>query len=89
MMPVNERLEKLTVETGLVVGLIGAIIGLSLIVAVVVLWWQADFGRLAYPFTMRLVVPGVTLVAFGFQTAMAALMAGVLKMHRRDNPGND
>ncbi len=32
---------------------------------------------------MRLVVPGVTLVAIGFQTAMAALMAGVLKMQRQ------
>ncbi|MGB7328117.1 MAG: glycosyltransferase family 2 protein [Rubripirellula sp.] len=83
MMPPHDRLERLTVERGLVFGLIAAAIGVVLIGAVIVQWYRVDFGRLDYPQTMRLVVPGVTLVAIGFQTAMAALMAGVLKMHRR------
>ncbi|WP_146459512.1 glycosyltransferase family 2 protein [Rubripirellula tenax] len=84
MMPPHDRLEKLTVERGLIFGLIAAAVGAVLIGAVIVQWYRADFGRLDYPQTMRLVVPGVTLVAIGFQTAMAALMAGVLKMHRRN-----
>ncbi|TWU57450.1 Undecaprenyl-phosphate 4-deoxy-4-formamido-L-arabinose transferase [Rubripirellula reticaptiva] len=84
MMPPHDRLEKLTVERGLVFGLVAAAIGVVLIAAVIVQWYRVDFGRLDYPQTMRLVVPGVTLVAIGFQTAMAALMAGVLKMHRRN-----
>ncbi len=83
MMPPEERLEKITVERGLVFGLTAGCLGILLIAAVVFQWWQKDFGRLDYPVTMRLVVPGVTLVALGFQTIMAALMAGVLKMHRR------
>ena len=82
MMPADDRLEQITVERGLVLGLIAAVVGVGLILAVTVQWWQQDFGRLDYPYTMRLVVPGVTLIAFGFQTAMAALMAGVLKMMR-------
>lgn len=84
MMPPHERLERLTVERGLVFGLVMSAIGACLIGAVIVQWWRVDFGRLDYPYTMRLVVPGVTFVAIGFQTAMAALMAGVLKMHRHD-----
>jgi len=87
MMPVHRPLERITVEHGLGIGSLLAVIGTVLIVVVVYLWWQADFGALDYPFTMRLVVPGVTLVALGFLTVMAALMAGVLKMHqvqRRD-----
>jgi hypothetical protein len=87
MMPPEERLEKITVEHGLVFGLTAAGLGLVLIAAVIFQWWRKDFGRLDYPVTMRLVVPGVTLVALGFQTAMAALMAGVLKMHRRGRSG--
>lgn len=83
MMPKQPRLERLTVETGLVVGLIAAIAGASLILIVIGMWWKQNFGALDYPFTMRLVVPGVTLVAMGFQTSMVALMAGVLKMHRQ------
>ncbi|MEM8667593.1 MAG: glycosyltransferase [Planctomycetota bacterium] len=84
MMPPSARLERVTVERGLVFGLIMSVIGIALILVVVTRWWQLDFGRLNYPFTMRFVVPGVTFVAIGFQTAMAALMAGVLKMHKRD-----
>ena len=84
MIPPHEKLEKLTVERGLIFGLVMTVIGTALIAAVIVQWWRVDFGGLDYPFTMRLVVPGVTFVAIGFQTAMAALMAGVLKMHRRE-----
>jgi hypothetical protein len=86
MMPPHAQLEKLTVERGLVFGLAMTAIGVALIAVVIVQWWRVNFGPLDYPFTMRFVVPGVTFVAIGFQTAMAALMAGVLKMHRRD-PG--
>lgn len=83
MMPPHERLEEVTVERGLTFGLIAGVAGVGLIGSVVVRWWQAGFGELDYPVTMRYVVPGVTLVAIGFQTGMAALMGGVLKMQRR------
>lgn len=83
LMPHDSNLERVTVERGLLFGLVGILLGLSLICIVVYRWWQVDFGRLDYPFTMRLVVPGVTFAALGFQTIMAALMAAVLQMHRR------
>ncbi|MFK8113024.1 MAG: glycosyltransferase family 2 protein [Rubripirellula sp.] len=85
MMPPHQQLEKLTVEKGLAFGIGLTVIGVALVGTVIVKWWQLDFGPLHYPYTMRLVVPGVTFVAIGFQTAMAALMAGVLKMHRGTN----
>lgn len=83
MMPADERLETLTVERGIVFGSVAAIVGVALIAFVIFQWWQVEFKELDYPFTMRFVVPGVTLVAIGFQTVMAALMAGVLKMQPR------
>ncbi|MEO1524947.1 MAG: glycosyltransferase family 2 protein [Planctomycetota bacterium] len=82
MMPPHEKLEVLTVERGLVFGTIVSVIGFSFITAISFRWWQNDFGPLEYPQTMRWVVPGVTMVAIGFQTAMASLMGGVLKMQR-------
>ena len=82
MMPVNERLEKITVEKGLTFGLVAVAIGVAMICMIVFQWWQKDFGELKYAVTMRWVIPGVTFVALGFQTAMASLMAGVLKMQR-------
>ena len=80
MMPGNDQIERLTVEHGLVTGMISSMIGGLLIARVIFRWWQVDFGPLDYPNTMRWVVPGVTLIALGFQTKLAALMAGVLKM---------
>ncbi|MEL6105619.1 MAG: glycosyltransferase family 2 protein [Planctomycetota bacterium] len=82
MMPPHEKLEIVTVERGLVFGTVVAIIGLVFIGSIGLRWWQNDFGELNYPQTMRWVVPGVTMVAIGFQTAMASLMGGVLKMQR-------
>lgn len=82
MMPPHEKLEIVTVERGLVFGTIIATLGLCFIAAIGLRWWQNDFGALDYPQTMRWVVPGVTMVAIGFQTAMASLMGGVLKMQR-------
>lgn len=86
MMPPHPRLETFTVEQGLVFGIALLAIGLLLIGVVIFQWWQIRFGALDYPSTMRWVVPGVTLAALGFQTMMAALMAGVLKMHSRRIP---
>jgi hypothetical protein len=85
MMPALPKLEKITVEHGIGFGLIMSMVGVTLITTVIFTWWQSDFGKLDYPQTMRLVVPGVTLVAVGFQTAMASLMAGVLRMQRRNH----
>ncbi len=82
MLPLVPRLERVTVEEGLTLGIVAALVGLVLIMVVVVQWWAGGFGRLNYPETMRWVVPGVSLVAAGFQTMMASMLAGVLKMHR-------
>lgn len=82
MMPPHEKLEHVTVERGLVFGILAGIAGVAMIGVIVWRWWQQGFGPLDYPQTMRWVVPGVTLVAIGFQTAMASLMSGVLMMQR-------
>ncbi|OYP30386.1 glycosyltransferase family 2 protein [Rhodopirellula sp. MGV] len=82
MMPPHEKLEHVTVERGLMFGIISGLVGVSMVGAIVYQWWQSGFGTLEYPQTMRWVVPGVTLIAIGFQTAMGSLMAGVLMMQR-------
>ena len=82
MIPRDRKLETFTVERGLLFGLAVAVVGMVLIGIVVLQWWRLDFGRLDYPRTMRLVVPGVSAVAIGFQTMMASLLAAVLQMHR-------
>jgi hypothetical protein len=81
MMPPNPSLENLSVEKLIGLGTIFVMVGAAMISGIALNWWSSNFGRLNYPETMRWVIPGVTLAAIGFQTMMAALMVGALKMH--------
>ncbi|MEC8473401.1 MAG: glycosyltransferase [Planctomycetota bacterium] len=83
MMPPNPNLENLSVEKVLGFGLGFALIGIGLIATVAGQWWAAGLGSLDYPQTMRWVIPGFTSTAIGFQTMMAALMIGLLKLNPR------
>ena len=81
MMPPNPSLESLSVEKVLGFGLGFALIGIGLIATVAGQWWASGLGSLNYPQTMRWVIPGFTSTAIGFQTMMAALMIGLLKLN--------
>ena len=81
MMPPNPSLESLSVEKVLGFGLGFALLGVSLIATVAGQWWASGLGSLNYPQTMRWVIPGFTSTAIGFQTMMAALMIGLLKLN--------
>ena len=45
-------------------------------------WRMTGFGDLDYGRTMRLVMPGATLTALGFQTLIASFLASLLAMRR-------
>jgi hypothetical protein len=46
-------------------------------------WRLVSFGNLEYARTMRLVVPGVTLTALGFQTVLSSFFISILGMRRK------
>jgi hypothetical protein len=87
LLPRDQRLEGfyrlLNLERGLLIGGGTLISGLILLLASVGIWVQRDFGRLNYAETMRWVIPGVTLTAFGFQTILASFFLNILQMKRR------
>jgi glycosyltransferase involved in cell wall biosynthesis len=70
-------------EWALLVGLILVAGGLGLSLYAVAQWNDAGFGTLNYPDTLRIVIPGATLIACGMQTAFSALFLGVLGLRRR------
>ena len=45
-------------------------------------WSAVNFGALDYSYTMRLVIPGVTLAAIGFQTVLSSFFMSVLAIKR-------
>jgi len=86
LMPPDPRLERLartiSLERGLLIGATATIVGLALMLIAVNKWRVQDFGDLDYSATMRLVVPGVTLLVLGFQTVLSSFFVSVLAMRR-------
>jgi glycosyltransferase involved in cell wall biosynthesis len=72
-----------TLERGLIIASGALLTGLVLLSAAVNQWRLVDFGPLDYAKTMRLVVPGVTLAALGFQTILSSFFVSILGMRRR------
>ena len=86
LLPPDPRLERLRaggfLEKGLVAGGVAVLAGLILLALAVNKWRTAGFGELDYASTMRLVVPGVTATALGFQTVLSSFFIGVLSLRR-------
>jgi hypothetical protein len=72
-----------TLEKGLVLGSAAAFIGTGLIAFAFALWQRNSFGSLDYAQTMRLVIPGVTLIALGIQSILGSFMISIMSIHRR------
>ncbi len=70
-------------EWALLVGLLLITAGLGLSLYALVTWNDASFGQLDYPDTLRIVIPGTTLIACGMQTVLSALFLSVLGLRRR------
>jgi len=87
LMPLTPRMTQwfkwFTLERGLVVGALMLLSGLGLLIMAIAIWWDAKFGNLDYAKTMRVVVPGATLTALGFETILASFFMSVLGLRRR------
>jgi glycosyltransferase involved in cell wall biosynthesis len=87
LMPPDPRLNAfyriITLERGLLIAVGALLLGVVLLLLAVNQWRLADFGRLDYARTMRLVVPGATLTSLGFQTLLAAFFVSILGMRRK------
>jgi hypothetical protein len=83
LLPDNRRMAAfhrvVTLERALVVSLVVLAAGVLLLASAVNEWRVAGFGDLDYAHTMRVVVPGTTLTALGFQALLAAFVLAVLR----------
>lgn len=86
-MPPDPRLMRffayVNLERGLLAGAAWFLAGAALLLYAVWEWKAADFGRLDYARTMRIVIPGATLAALGGQTVLSSFLVSILGMHRR------
>jgi hypothetical protein len=87
LLPSDARIDRfariLPLERALLLGLATILFGGVMLVAAVNEWRVRDFGRLNYADTMRVVVPGVTLVVLGYQGVLSCLFLSLLGLRRR------
>jgi glycosyltransferase involved in cell wall biosynthesis len=82
LMPPDPRVERLgralPLERALIVAAVMMLAGIVLLALALNDWRMKDFGQLDYVDTMRLVIPGVTLTALGFQTILSSFFISIL-----------
>ncbi len=72
-----------SLERGIILAVGALLLGMTLLLAALNQWRLTHFGHLDYAESMRLVVPGVTLTALGFQTILSSFFVSILGMRRR------
>ncbi|MCB1600666.1 MAG: glycosyltransferase family 2 protein [Lysobacterales bacterium] len=87
VLPPDQRLERfhqrLSLERGVVLGALGAVVGAALVLAAVWQWAERGYGELPYALGMRLIIPGVTLITLGTQTIFASFLVSLMGLRRR------
>lgn len=73
-------------ERGLILAGLTLLAGLVILALAASKWRLTGFGPLDYAETMRWVVPGATLTAFGVQTLFSSFFVSILGMSRRRFP---
>lgn len=86
LLPADPRVVRFfnffTLEKGLALGAVAALVGVVLLAFAFSLWQQNSFGPLNYARTMRLVIPGVTLIALGIQSILGSFMISIMSIRR-------
>jgi hypothetical protein len=80
---IRRLLERGMPEAGLIAGSLLILGGLALSLYALATWNDSGFGQLDYPHTLRIVIPGATLITCGVQTVLSALFLSILGLRHR------
>ena len=87
LLPADKRLDRLfnyiTLETGLVVGVLLVVAGFGMSVYAVSSWGAHSFGALEPGRILRIVIPSVTALMLGFEVILSSFFLSVLGMKRK------
>jgi glycosyltransferase involved in cell wall biosynthesis len=87
LLPENPRLNRLfsiiTLEVGILIGLLFTVSGLGLLIGGLVYWAKQGFGELSYPKSLRLVIPAVTSMILGVQIIFSSFFMSILGLKRK------
>ena len=73
-------LQKITLEKGLVLGIILTLIGIGLSIYAIIIWKNQSFGNLNPLDVMPITINAVYLIIVGIQMAFASFILGILNI---------
>jgi hypothetical protein len=74
----SSALRFITLERGLIIGLLICLAGAAMLGWSIYLWSQVNFGSLPYSENLRRIIMAVTLIVIGLQVAFSSFFLGVL-----------
>jgi len=74
----NRLFSVITLEVGILIGLVFFVTGLGLLMGALVYWANLGFGELSYPKSLRLVIPAVTSLILGVQIIFSSFFMSIL-----------
>ncbi|HWO16490.1 MAG TPA: glycosyltransferase family 2 protein [Solirubrobacterales bacterium] len=74
----NELLERVTLEVGVLAGALLILAGLLLSIIALLIWGGTGFSQLDYRETLRIVIPAGTMLILGVQTILASFFLSIL-----------
>ncbi|MFZ4799060.1 MAG: DPM/DPG synthase family glycosyltransferase [Bacteroidia bacterium] len=86
-LPQNDKLirwlEIISLEKGLIIGLIIFFAGIFGTFYSLTLWNEVHFGQLVYPSILRIVIPSVVAIILGLQTILSSFFISVLFVNKK------
>jgi hypothetical protein len=87
LLPPSPRVERafqvVTLERGLLTGMVVLLVGVGFTVYSVLHWGAQDFGALDTRDAIRVVVPGATALVLGFQLILSSFLLSIVGLGRR------
>lgn len=87
LLPPNRSMDRFfsvfTLEKGLAISSATIVVGICMLFFAVNIWRLNNFGSLDYSHTMRLVVPGTTLIVLGAQTIFSSFIISILGIRKK------
>ena len=77
---ITKFLKKITLEKGLVLGIILTLIGLGMTIYSIIIWKNAEWGELNPVDVMPITIPAAYLIIIGVQMAFASFFLGILNI---------
>lgn len=79
-------LRRITLERGVLVGLVATTAGAAGVAGALIRWRQSGFGELDPSTHLRLLVPSATAVVFGMQLMFGSFLLGISRLKLSDDP---